>query len=45
MSSNKIKKVLIRFPKLKNLEDNTVELLTEKIFYLVNRLGIEFKIG
>lgn len=29
----------------KNLEDNTVELLTEKIFYLVNRLGIEFKIG
>ena len=29
----------------KNSEDNTVELLTEKIFYLVNRLGIEFKIG
>lgn len=29
----------------KNSEDDTVELLTEKIFYLVNRLGIEFKIG
>lgn len=29
----------------KNLEEDTVELLTEKIFYLVNRLGMEFKIG
>lgn len=29
----------------KNLEEDTMELLTEKIFYLVNRLGIEFKIG
>jgi hypothetical protein len=30
----------------KNLKDNnTVELLTEKIFYLTNRLGIEIKIG
>jgi hypothetical protein len=29
----------------KNLEDDTVGLLTEKMFYLINRLGIEFKIG
>lgn len=28
----------------KNLEQDTVELLAEKIFYIVNRLGIEIKI-
>jgi len=28
----------------KNLDHDTVELLAEKIFYIVNRLGIEIKI-
>lgn len=30
--------------KFKNLEEDTVELLAEKIFFIINRLGIEIKI-